>query len=161
MSMDAGDMGAGGAGAGGVGGAGGSGGAGTTHSGGPAPALTVLVNVPRAARQPHRSRIRHRRPGHVRILNHWVRGGMATVALHVPAAGHLVLKGRGLHRQRRRIGHAGRVVLRLRVTRAATASLRRRRRLRVRVTALFTPRRGARSRASALLTFHHHRQHRR
>lgn len=157
----------GGAGAGGSGGVGGSGGTGssatTTGSGGSTPGTTVVVNAPRATHSSHNAvthgRKRHgKRSGKVRILNHWVRGDRARVALHVPAAGRLVLKGRGLQREVRHVGHARRIVMKLKLTRAGVASLhhRRRRHMRMKVRAIFKYAHGGRTRARAVLTFHRH-----
>lgn len=153
-------------GASGSGGSGGSGGAGSTGSpaGGSGSQLSVVLNAASASPSGSASakgKQGGQRSGRLRILNHWVRGDTATVALHVPAAGRLVVTGKGLHREARRVGHARRMVMRVKLTSAVLTSLHHHRRTRIRMKAIFRARHGAGSMARATLTFHRHPHHRR
>lgn len=151
-----GGSGSGGSGSGGSGGGpGGSGAAGTGGSGGSATATgpTVLIEMP-ATGSPEAGAASSSKAGRVKVVSHSVRGGVATIVISVPSAGTLTLRNGDIQRTTRKIAHAGRVSIRVRLSRAGAAAVRRHhRRLQLRVSVSFAPTHGARSSASAALLF--------
>ena len=136
---------AGGAGAGTSGGAGGS-------SGG----LTLVVDLPNAQNAvvtPAGAAKRASSPK-IAILSSKTKGAVATIVLQVPAAGRLTLRGNGVRSSTRAVTAAKRVTLKVRLSRAGAASLRRRRApLKVRLDVSFKSASGATSTATRTLTF--------
>jgi hypothetical protein len=90
----------------------------------------------------------------VKIVAHKVTTSAATLIVQVAGAGRLTVSGHGLATVRRTIAHAGRVTVRLRITRAAAALLHRRHRLKLAPRASFAPGSGAPSVATTAVTLH-------
>jgi hypothetical protein len=136
----------------GVGGSGGQGGSGTPGSG-----LTVTITLPATAStgatgNSSRSVAKSTTP--LKVLHHSVRGHTATLLLQVPAAGTLVLSGRGVHPATVKVRKGGRVTLRALLSSASIASLRRgHHHLRVRLKAVFKPAKGSSSSTAITVTF--------
>lgn len=130
----------------GAGGAGGGSGAGV--SGG-----TVAVNVPPAsaragAKQPKASS--HR----VSVISHRVHGDLATIVIAVPSAGIVALRNGDIRPIKGRVGRAGRVRIRVQLSKAGLAAVRRHhRRLHLRLKISFKPAHGRASSATAALLF--------
>jgi hypothetical protein len=114
---------------GGQGGPGGSGGG-----------TTLIVNVPLSG-SPTSAPAKTASPkkfAKIAIVSHKVKGSVATVLVKVPAAGKLTLSGKGVTTEIRKAGKAERIALRVKLSKAGSASLRRhRRRLKVTLTASF------------------------
>ncbi|HTA15213.1 MAG TPA: hypothetical protein VK781_10205 [Solirubrobacteraceae bacterium] len=90
----------------------------------------------------------------VKILSHRVKGGVATIVVQVPAAGQLVLSGKGVRSSLRKVGGAKRITLKVTLTRAGAASLRKRHnRLRVRLAVAYRSTGGQRSSAMVTVGF--------
>jgi PKD repeat protein len=92
------------------------------------------------------------------------RTGRATLVVHVPGPGRLVLRGRGLKKAARRAGAVGVVKLPVRAVGRAAKRLRRRGRTKVRLHVVFEPdggRAAARARTATLKKSRGHRRHRR
>jgi hypothetical protein len=136
-------------------GAGGQGGPGGTGSGGSAGGVTVLLSLPSASSTQRAAAAAKRKPGKVVILSHRVRGGVATIVLRVPAAGRVAVTGRGVHSAARHAAKAERLTLRVSLSKAATAALRRghHHRLAVKLKASFKPTVGAGSSATVTVSF--------
>jgi hypothetical protein len=123
---------------GGVGGSGANGGgaasgaAGSTGAAGPA-GSSVLINSPTSPAAASNV-------GRVKILSRKVRRGSVTLQLQVPSAGTLKLTGKGLKIVTRKVATAGRVTLRIALTKARAASLHgHHRRTKVKLSASFLP----------------------
>jgi hypothetical protein len=151
--------GAGGGGSGGSGGSGGAGGgsSGAGGSGGGPSALatgpTVLIDMPSSNSTPAGT-TSSSKGGRVRLIGHSVHDGIATLVFSVPSAGALMLRNRDIRPITRRVGHAGRVRIQARLSRAGTTAFRRHRhRLQLRLNVSFVPAHGARSSVSAALLF--------
>lgn len=135
--------GAAGAGAGGAGGGSGTGASGSV----------VAVNVPSAstragAKQPKASS--HR----VSVISHRVHGDLATIVIAVPSAGIVALRNGDIRPIKGRVGRAGRVRIRVQLSKAGLAAVRRHhRRLHLRLKISFKPAHGGASSATAALLF--------
>jgi hypothetical protein len=129
-----------GSGQGGGGAGGGSqGGSGEGGHGGSTGTTTIAVTLPGSS-SAAASAVAKQQLGKIRVLSHRVRGRVATIVLNVPAAGRVTLAGQGVRAAAGRATKAERLTLRVRLTRAGVASLRRSRRpLRVKLTASFKP----------------------
>jgi hypothetical protein len=148
---------------GGSGGAGGSGGSGTNGSGGgsggagggsSAPGgITLVVNEPAtqgatALRQSTVAAL-----AKVKILEHKLRGDVVTLIVQVPAAGRLTIAGKDVRSVGRQTDKAERVTLRIALTKAVLASLRRHRRhLGLTIDAYFAGVDGQSSKASEVVS---------
>lgn len=127
----------------------GGGGQGGTGSGG---STTVLLTVPATSPAAPTTK-QTTATGRVSILSHRVHGHVATIVLRVPAAGTATLAGKGVHGASRQAARAGRLTLRASLSRATSASLRRRHRLVVRLNVSFHPTGGSSSSATATVIF--------
>jgi hypothetical protein len=138
-----------GSGGGSAGGAGGSGGSGTGSSGSGTPGTTIILNaatVPGAATPRATATTASAK---VRIVSHKVKGHTVTLVVQVPAAGTLTISGGGMRSLRRQAAKAERVTLRLVLSKAGAASLRKHRhRLTIKLDASFRPVSGASSSAA-------------
>jgi hypothetical protein len=137
-------------------GKGASGAPGTSGSGGNAGNLTVVVNMPsaQAAVSTPASAAKSAKPSKVKVLSWRTEGTRATITLLTPAAGRLTLGGHGVTSTTRTVAHATRVSLKVRLSKAGIASLHRRRgRLKIKLDAAFKTTAGARSAATATLSF--------
>jgi len=133
---------------GGTGGTGGPGGSSSGASGG----VTVLQGASSAQGAPSGSSAKPL--GKVKIVSRRIKGKTATLVVQVPAAGTLAATGKGLRSVGRQTDRAERVTLRLVLTRASLASLRRRRhRLKVNLVVSFKPVSGAVSKATSTVAF--------
>lgn len=145
----------GGSGGSGQGGSGGAGAPGSSSSGGGP--LTLVVNLPGPAASTSTTvatPAAATKPGKVQIRSWRTKGALATLVLQVPAAGQLTLRGRGLKSKTVRVAKAKRVTLTVKLSRAATASLRRRRQpLKRKLVASFTSTTRASSSTAVTLTF--------
>lgn len=123
----------------------------TTNNYYPAPATAT---TPTTAAKHAKAKRRRRR---VRIVGHSVRKHVLTLVVKTPAAGKVVVQAPELKRMRRRVGRAKKVVLRIRLSRMGHAAVARRHRhhhrLTVKVKAIFKPRHGRRSKATARARF--------
>jgi hypothetical protein len=146
----------GGNGAGGGGSQGGSGEGGHGGQGGSSGGTTILVTLPSvpSSTQAASAATKHT-SGKVRILSHRVSGHVATLVLQVPSAGRVLLAGVGVRSAGAHAAKAGRLTLRVSLSRAVVASLRRsrRHRLAVKLTASFKPAAGSGSFATVTVTF--------
>ncbi len=136
-------------------GSGGQGGPGGAGSGGSTGGVTVLLSLPSASStQGTASAAAKHKPGKVSILSHRVRGGVATIVLRVPAAGRVAVTGRGVRSAVRHAAKAERLTLRVSLSKAAAAALRRgHHRLPVKLKASFEPTVGAGSTARITVSF--------
>ncbi len=130
-------------------GGGGQGGAGSGGSGGP---TTVVLTMP-GPTSPQGAAAAKRKPGTVSILSHRVRDHVATIVLRVPSAGTATLSGKGVRGATRQAARAEHLTLRVGLATAATASLRHRRRLAVKLRASFRPTSGSSSSAAVTVVF--------
>ena len=90
----------------------------------------------------------------IKIVSHKVKGNVATIVLQVPGAGSITLGGAHLTKVTRKATKAGRLTLKVKLTRAGLASLHRHRGLlRVKLTVHFKPKSGANSSATASVRF--------
>jgi hypothetical protein len=140
---------------GGKGGPGGSGGSGSTGYGAPG-ATTVVVTsiVPASSRRvASHSAAKVGKVGKVEIISHRIKGRTAVIVIQVPAAGKLSLRGGGVKAVSRKVKEPERLTLRVVLSRAGAASLRKHHRLRVRLTASFRPSGGSSSSAVVTVTF--------
>jgi hypothetical protein len=132
------------------GGAGGAGGSGASGAGGEsgAPGATIILNtatVPGAATPGVTATTASAK---VRVLSHKVKGHTVILVLQVPAAGTLRVSGRSLRSQRSQVAEAERVTLRVALSKAGAASLRKRRHeLTIKLETSFAPVSGASSSA--------------
>ncbi|HEY2215994.1 MAG TPA: hypothetical protein VGH21_00770 [Solirubrobacteraceae bacterium] len=156
--------GAGGSGEGGSGGgSGGAGGSGNGASGGPGgngssgssagtpSGTTVVVNYP----APSSTAVvgAGSAAAKIKIVNHKVKNGVATLVLQLPGAGNVALTGRGVHSVRSHVTSAGRMTVRTRLTKAKRSSHGRRRPANIKLTASFASSSGASSSASVTVRF--------
>jgi hypothetical protein len=142
-----------GTGQGGSGGGAGSSQGGSGGQGGSTDGMTILLTLP-APSTKGASAAAKRELGKVRILSHRVRGRVATVVLQVPAAGKVTLTGRGVRSTHARPTKAERLTLRVTLTKATAASLRRGRRpMWIKLEASFEPHIGPSSNASEEVSF--------
>ncbi|HTU78375.1 MAG TPA: hypothetical protein VMF09_06415 [Solirubrobacteraceae bacterium] len=131
---------------GGTGGPGGAGGAGGASSG--APGGTTIVDE-LVSPSPTSTAARAKPTAKVKILGRKVKGETITLAVQAPAAGRLTVEGKGVKSLSRQTDKAERVTLRAVLTKARSASLRRRhRRLDIELEVSFKPVSGASSAAS-------------
>ena len=81
----------------------------------------------------------------IAVVRHSVKGTTATVVVSVPAAGRLLAAGRGVSTGRGKAGKAGNVRVKVTLTKAEQAFLRKHpsRKLRAKIDLRFTPRKGA------------------
>lgn len=137
-----------GSGSGSSGGAGGAGGAGT-----PGSTTTILSSAPsQSPATPGTSA----KPtlAKVKILSREVKGDVVTLVVQVPAAGRLLVSGRGVKKLSRRVTKAGRLTLRVVTTKAEDSSLHKhRRRVSLELDASFTPVSGPSSAATIKVAF--------
>jgi uncharacterized membrane protein YgcG len=148
--------GSGGSGSGGSGGTGGSGGSGGSDGGsaGTPGGLTVVVNGLSAPGASGSGSTAKGALTKLEILSRGVRGDAATLVLDVPAAGTLVLSGKGVRSVREQVDRAERVSVRAVLTKAGAASLRKRRhRLEVKLEVSFAPVSGTRSSTATAVAF--------
>jgi uncharacterized membrane protein YgcG len=135
-----------------TGGSGSQGSGGSGGTGGPSGGTTLVVNP--LVRQAAAGRTASKTAGKIKILSHRVKGRVATIVVQVPAAGKLVLSGRGVRSVRRETAEGERVTLRTVLTRAGVASLRRRHnRLPVKLKASFKQAGGPSSSATVTVNF--------
>jgi hypothetical protein len=125
----------------------GSGGQGGTAAGG---STTVLLTVP--STPPAVTAIKQS-IGKVSVLSHKVHGHVATVVLSVPAAGTATLTGKGVRGTSKQAARAEHLTLQVRLSRAASASLRHHHPLAVRLNASFHPASGSNSSATVAVVF--------
>lgn len=132
---------------------GGSGG-GQGGAGGSTGQTTILLSLPDTS-SAQKASTSAKPSGRVAFLSHRVRGGVATITLWAPAAGRLTLAGRGVRAGYARAVKAQRIVLRVTLSKASIASLRRSRhhRVEVRLKATFKPASGSASSATMPITF--------
>lgn len=144
-----------GQGSGGQGGSGGTATPGTGSSGGSSGALTVVVNMPPTNRTAASTSNAAKAQGaKVRILAYKTNGARATIVFQAPAAGRLTLRGDGIRPKTLSVRKAGRLTVRVKLSRAGSAALRKRhRRLAVELHASFRAVSGATSIATAALRF--------
>jgi hypothetical protein len=146
----------GGNGAGGGGSQGGSGEGGRGGQGGSTGGTTILLTLPAASSSTQAASAAAKHAlGKVRILSHKVRGHVATVVLQVPSAGKITLAGRGARSVGAQAAKAERLTLRVSLSKAVVASLRRGHHhgQRVKLKASFKPTRGSGSSATVTVTF--------
>ncbi len=135
---------------------GGAGEGGRGGQGGSTGGTTILLTLPAASSSTQAASATAKQGlGKVRILSHRVRGRVATIVLHVPSAGKVVLAGRGVRSVGAHAAKAKRLTLRVSLSKAAVASLRRGRhhRLTVKLKASFKPVGGSGSSATVTVTF--------
>jgi hypothetical protein len=147
--------GTGGSGEGGGGGAPGAGGNGGQGSSGGAAGLTLVIDTPSGPTVPAAAAAGKKgAPRKIAILGAKTRGAVATILLRAPAAGRLILRGRGLTTSSRTLARGARVTLTVRLSRAGAARLRRHRRpLKVQLRASFKTAAGASSSTTTTLSF--------
>lgn len=87
--------------------------------------------------------------GKVKIISHRVKGHLLVLVVRVPSAGELTITGAHAKRELRRSKRAGTLTLRVPLTNAAVADVRRRHKLKIQLKAAFKPASGAASSASA------------
>ncbi len=146
----------GGNGAGGGGSQGGSGEGGHGGQGGSTGGTTILVTLPSVPSSTQAaSTVAKHTLGKVRVLSYRVRGHVATLVLQVPSAGRVLLAGVGVRSAGAHAAKAERLTLRVSLSKAVVASLRRNRRhrLAVKLTASFKPAAGSDSSATVTVTF--------
>lgn len=85
----------------------------------------------------------------IRIVRKKVRGHTLLLTVQTPAAGRVTVSGRNLKSVKRSVRKATTTTLRVRLGRAGLSALKKHRRLKVKVRALFVPRRKGESRSSA------------
>lgn len=159
---EAGGSGSGGSGAGsggsGAGGAGtGSGSGGGAGSGGNPNAVatgpTVIVEMPSTSSS-KAGAASGKGAERVKVIGHRVHGDMATVTVQAPGAGTLTLRNGDIRPISRKVGHAGRLSIQVRLSKAGIAAARRHgHRMQLRLSVSFTPAHGARSSAPVTLLF--------
>jgi hypothetical protein len=131
----------------------GSGGSGGAGSGGSGSQTTVLITVPGASTTPSSSATAKQEMGKVSILSHRVRGHIATVVLRVPSAGTATLAGKGVRGTSKQAARAEQLTLRIRLSRASSASLHHHHRLAVKLQASFHSTSGSSSSAATTVVF--------
>ncbi|HEY5045170.1 MAG TPA: hypothetical protein VII53_04870 [Solirubrobacteraceae bacterium] len=89
----------------------------------------------------------------VKVISAKVRGATASLTVQAPAAGRLTISGSGLKQAGRMLKQAGKTTVDVRLSRAGLASLYSHHRLKVRLTASFTPSKGSGSSVSTTLMF--------
>jgi len=88
-------------------------------------------------------------PGKVKIISHRVKGHVLVLVVHVPSAGETTVSGAHAKRELRKTKAAKTMTFKVPLTDAAIADVRRRHKLKVKLTAAFKPASGAASAASA------------
>jgi hypothetical protein len=147
-TLSGGTLGSGGGSSGGSGGTGGTGGSGT-----PGGTTAVLSSVPSqssatpaASAKPTLAKLK--------ILSRKVKGDVVTLVVQVPAAGKLLVSGRGVKKLSRQVKKAQRLTLRVVATKAEASSLHKhRRRVSLELEASFTPVSGPSSATSTKVAF--------
>ena len=91
--------------------------------------------------------------GKVQITKQSVKGSTVTLSVEVPAEGAISVSGSGLRSVKRSVTKSATYTLKLTFTKAGSASLRKHKRLKVKIEVLFTPGTGARSSAAKTVTF--------
>jgi hypothetical protein len=132
------------------------GGSGAAGAGGSTGGLTLVVNLPsaQAAVSNPASAAKKTKPRKLAVLSWRTKGALATITLQTPAAGRLALRGHGVSSSTRTVARATHVSLKLRLSKAGIASMRRRHgRLKVRLDASFKTAAGSRSSTIATLVF--------
>jgi len=150
-----------GGGTGGNGGGGSNGGnggdaGGSQGPGGSGGGTTLVVNLPpvdSSTSAPAKATV-PKKLAKITILGHRVKGAVATILVKVPAAGKLTLSGKGVVSDTRTPRAAGQVTLSVKLTKAQSASLRKRHgRWSVKLAAIFKPAAGQGSSATVTVTF--------
>jgi hypothetical protein len=144
-------------------GSGGTGGQGSNAapggSGGSTGPLTVVVNVPPTgsaagnAAAPNNGSASRAKSAKLRVLGTSTHGARATVVLHAPVRGSLVLRGGGIRSRTLRVRKAGRVSVRLSLSKAGVVALRRHHHVRVVLHLSFKGAGRANSAATVVLAF--------
>jgi hypothetical protein len=140
-------------GTGGSGGAGANGGSGGSGAG-PGGGTTIVIDenqsgpAPGAAASAASASV-----GKVKVLSHRVKGKVAKIVIQVPAAGKLAMKGKGVRSVSREADRAERVTLGAALSKAGAASVRRHRRLKVKLSISFKPVTGPGSSAAVNVAF--------
>ncbi len=143
--------GSGGSGSGGSG-VGGSGDSPRAQASGP----TVIVNMPAQTQGSTSAATKSQSAsaGRVRVISRRMHGDVATIVITTPGRGTVALRNGDIKPITHQVGHAGRLTLQVRLSRAGHVAARRRRHgLRLHLTVSFTPSRGTASRASTALRF--------
>lgn len=91
--------------------------------------------------------------GKVKVLSHKVKGKVATIVVLAPAAGKLAMRGKNVKSVSRETARAERVTLTARLSGAGAATVRRHRRLNVKLNVSFKPVSGSASSAAVGVTF--------
>jgi hypothetical protein len=116
------------------------------------PAQTVTIVLPPAAVTSSTAKAATK--AKIEIINDEVKGNVATLVLQVPAAGKVSVSGAHVTKVTRTAGKAERVTIKVKLTRAGVASLKRHRKLlRVNLKATFDPKSGPASSATASTRF--------
>jgi hypothetical protein len=90
----------------------------------------------------------------IKIVSHKVKGSRATIVVQVPSGGKVTITGAHLTKTTRKATKAERLTLKIKLTRAGTASLKRHRNLlRITLKATFKPTSGSNSTATTSLRF--------
>jgi hypothetical protein len=120
--------------------------AGPDTSSGPVATAAISPTAPAAAAAPPQPAAVAAK---VKVVAHKLSGAKLTLTLDVSAAGRLTVSGHGVSALHRTLAHAGRVSVKLHITRAAAASLHRNHRLKLALRASFAPASGTPSVATA------------
>jgi uncharacterized membrane protein YgcG len=133
---------------------GGNGGSGGSEGTSPGGSETITVVLPATRGSGASSKATATKTAKIKIVSHKVKGGLATIVLQVPAAGRVTLSGAHVTKVARTVGKGERLTLKVKLTRAGTASLRRHRNLlRVVLKAYFAPKSGTDSSATTSVSF--------
>lgn len=115
---------------------------------------TVVVNLPAAAVPAAPLAVESNVVEKIKILSHKVKGHIATLVLQIPAAGKVTVSGGGVRAIGKGITKAERLTVRIPLSKAGTASLRKHRnRLQVALKASFKPTSGTSSSAGVTVHF--------
>jgi len=126
---------------------------GSSGSNGTSGATSVVVNLPAAAVAATPAAA-SKTVAKIEILSHRVKGHIATLVLEIPVAGKIVVSGGGVRAVGKGAVKAERLTVRIPLSKAGTASLRKRHnRLSVALKASFKPTSGPSSSASATVHF--------
>jgi hypothetical protein len=116
------------------------------------PAQTVTIVLPHTAVTSSTAKAATK--AKIKIISDKVKGNVATLVLQVPAAGKVSVSGAHVTKVTRTVGKAERVTIKVKLTRAGVASLKRHRKLlRVNLKATFDPKSGPASSATASTRF--------
>jgi hypothetical protein len=130
---------------------------GSPGSSGGSGSTSVVVNLPAAAAAStpgSTPAVAAKTVAKIKILSHKVKGHVATLVLQIPAAGKVLVSGGGVRAVGKGAGKAERLTVRILLSRAGTASLRKRHnRLSVALKASFKPTSGSSSSAGVTVHF--------